>query len=377
LARFVKLLVLAVLLAGAASVAEAASITCPANVEDFTSPTTCSKVVLYPSPTVFDATLGACEPASGAAFPRGTTRVQCAATSLVPPFIFLCDFTVTVRDFTPPAITCPPDFDVTTDPGVCDATVAYGAVSASDRCGAPTIQRDTGLASGERFPAGLTVTQWRATDPSGNYDSCTFEVQVTDDEPPHLTCPDDIVRAGPGPVAYAATVEDNCEDSAAVALVPPPGSQFGVGTTRVVATATDRGGNTDECSFAVTVAPAPATTTTTTLPAGCPVAASFASVSCRLAALAPVVSANTVDPARGRLGGLLGRTGDLVGRADALAAAGRRGPTTRALRRAIARLGRFRKKVLSKKSGLAEAARDALAAEADAIAADLRTLRAS
>jgi hypothetical protein len=220
------------------------------------------------------------------------------------------------------------------------------------------------------------VTQWRATDASGNYDSCTFEVEVTDDEPPHLTCPVEIVRTEPGPVAYAPAVQDNCEDSAAVTLVPPSGSRFDVGTTRVAATATDGGGNTDECSFTVTVTPALATTSTT-LPAGCPVAASFASVSCRLAALVPVVSANTVDPARGRLGKLLDRTGDLLGRADALAAAGKRRPTARALRKASARLGRFRKKALAEKSGLAEPARDALAAEVDAIAADLRTLRGS
>lgn len=84
-------------------------------------------------------------------------------------------------------------------------------------------------------------------------------MQVTG-TPPVLTLPGDItVSTDPGAatatVNYTVTATD-AEDgdlSAAVGLVPPSGSSFGIGETTVVATLTDSGGNTVQGTFTVSV----------------------------------------------------------------------------------------------------------------------------
>ncbi|MBK7408029.1 MAG: HYR domain-containing protein [Saprospirales bacterium] len=50
-----------------------------------------------------------------------------------------CNFTITIEDATAPAITCPDDFTVDTDPGVCEAEVVYGGILFSDNCPGYTI----------------------------------------------------------------------------------------------------------------------------------------------------------------------------------------------------------------------------------------------
>jgi hypothetical protein len=58
-------------------------------------------------------------------------------------------------------------------------------------------------------------------------------------------------------VTYTAAVTDNCDPSANVAMSfsPPSGSTFPQGSSLVVCTATDSSGNSNSCSFTVTVAP--------------------------------------------------------------------------------------------------------------------------
>jgi hypothetical protein len=75
---------------------------------------------------------------------------------------------------------------------------------------------------------------------------------------PEITCPPDvIVDAPPGETSMIvdfppATV---CEDCGEITIwySPEPGSVFGIGTTTVVSTASDTEGNTNTCSFTVTV----------------------------------------------------------------------------------------------------------------------------
>ena len=88
--------------------------------------------------------------------------------------------------------------------------------------------------------------------------SCSFTVTVTESQPPDITCPADVfatvLPGEPGTVVEfeMPAASDNCSD---VTLVcdPPSGSVFPVGTTPVTCTATDSSGNTNSCTFVVTV----------------------------------------------------------------------------------------------------------------------------
>jgi FtsP/CotA-like multicopper oxidase with cupredoxin domain len=77
------------------------------------------------------------------------------------------------------------------------------------------------------------------------------------DNPPTITCPDDIIQNNdPGlcsaVVNFEVTATDECGEPTVV-CVPPSGSTFPVGTTTVTCTATDSANQTSQCSFDVTV----------------------------------------------------------------------------------------------------------------------------
>src|SRR5439155_25170261 len=92
---------------------------------------------------------------------------------------------------------------------------------------------------------------------SANTANCNLNVTVNDTEAPHAICPANIiVSTAPGScasnVTFTASVTDNCPD-ATIACLPVSGSVFNKGVTTVTCTATDAVGNTNACSFTVTV----------------------------------------------------------------------------------------------------------------------------
>ncbi len=102
--------------------------------------------------------------------------------------------------------------------------------------------------------------------------SCTDSVTVTV-EPSTVnftSCPADVMISG-GPVSWTEpTADDNCYGAVTVTQTAglPNGSIFPVGTTTVTYTATDSTGQTDSCSFTVTVdAPCATPTGLTSTPA--------------------------------------------------------------------------------------------------------------
>ncbi len=106
------------------------------------------------------------------------------------------------------------------------------------------------------YPVGVTNVVWTIVDCAGETHTCNQMVTVNDNQPPVITCPANIaVNNDAGScganVSYAATATDNC--SATITYSHAPGSFFAVGTTTVTATATDAAGNSDDCSFNVTV----------------------------------------------------------------------------------------------------------------------------
>jgi hypothetical protein len=108
-------------------------------------------------------------------FPVGVTTVTCTASNEAG--TATCEFTVTVVDTEPPAITCPADILVPTDPGRSTARVTWPPPATTDNCEAAVIVQCSPM-RGSAFPLGVTTVQCTATDAAGNSASCSFKVTV-------------------------------------------------------------------------------------------------------------------------------------------------------------------------------------------------------
>ena len=161
------------------------SITCPANITKPTDPNQCAAVTTYPAPTVSDNCPGigapTCSPASGSAFPKGTTTVVCAVTDASGNSAS-CSFTVTVQDTQPPTLTCPSSVTFVA-PATCPISnngTATLNVTATDNCPGVVVvcrnQNNQIIPPGSPFPVGTTTVTCTATDTSGNTATCTFTV---------------------------------------------------------------------------------------------------------------------------------------------------------------------------------------------------------
>ncbi|MEM7102954.1 MAG: HYR domain-containing protein [Bacteroidota bacterium] len=115
---------------------------------------------------------------------------------------------------------CPvADIEVSTDAGECFAVVTYPALTVSpDGGGLITPVLLAGLPSGAEFPVGTTQVTWGVADAFGNLVTCTFNVVVTDDEPPAVACAD-------------ITVPLNSAGNAFIPIDCVPGSGCVFGTT--------------------------------------------------------------------------------------------------------------------------------------------------
>jgi hypothetical protein len=230
-------------------------ITCPANVVRSTDLDECSAVVTYSAPTVSDNCPGAgapnCNPASGSAFPKGTTTVNCTASD-ASANTATCSFTVTVNDTQPPLAICPSNISTSAPPGQASVVVTFGAAF-SDNCPGGNVACVP--PSGSSFAVGTTTVTCTATDASGNTGTCAFTVTVTGQPLPcMITCPaNQNVNTGAGATQCGATANypapTTSGDCGAVTCTPASGSFFPVGTTTVNCS-TAAG---PSCSFTVTV----------------------------------------------------------------------------------------------------------------------------
>ena len=235
---------------------EPPKIVCPDRIVKTNDTGLCSAVVRF-TITVTDNAPGVsvtCVPPSGSAFPDGSTLVKCTATDTAAN-ISSCSFEVVVVDVEPPSLVRPADLVVSTDPGKATALVNFPLPPGADNC--PGVTITTTPRPGSIFPLGVNTVRATATDTFGNTRTVDFKVTVKDTEKPHITCPLPIITSTtPGQcsakVNFSATATDNAP-GVKLACLPPSGSIFPKGTTPVQCTATDTSGNTDTCSFAVTV----------------------------------------------------------------------------------------------------------------------------
>ena len=229
--------------------------TCPPDTVVANDPGQCGAVVNFTA-DVRDKCPGAsvsCQPPSGSFFPIGNTTVVCIGLD-ASGNADTCGFTITVVDTTAPTITCPEDITVSNDQDQCGAEVSFNVI-AEDNCGEVNITSVP--PSGSFFERGTTAVISIATDPTGNADTCTFQITVIDTTAPKITCPMSItVENDPGEcgahVEYNVTATDNCS-SVTLEFTPPIGSFFQIGTQTVRAVAIDESANADTCYFNITV----------------------------------------------------------------------------------------------------------------------------
>lgn len=145
------------------------------------------------------------------------------------------------------------------------------------------------------FPVGVSTITYTVTDAAMNTTTCNFNVTVTDDQDPIITCGGDqtiftVCPTTPIPdyTANWASIEENCTGYT-ITQSPPAGATLGSvfapnppmdgDMFMVTLTITDKGGNTDDCTFQVNlvdndlpvpdVTPLPAINPMTTLGTDC------------------------------------------------------------------------------------------------------------
>ena len=150
-------------------------------------------------------------------------------------------------------ISCPANITTTAALGQSGATVTFSNPTLSGSCSSVSVTP----VSGSFFAIGTSVVT--ATTEAGETCSFTVTVNPADDaEAPTISCPGDITVDESSPSANTAIVTYNVSatdnsGSANVSCDPPSGSSFAIGTHAIVCTATDASGNTNTCTFNVTV----------------------------------------------------------------------------------------------------------------------------
>ena len=228
------------------------NLSCPTDVSVSNDTGACGAVVAYTVPSEAACGTVTCDHPSGSFFSVGDTTVTC--TSSVGP---TCNFKVTVNDTQAPTISAPADAVYQCASEVPAASPSQA--TASDNCGAPTVsvsQSSNGGAGSTAGPLIITRT-YTATDSAGLTASASQTITVIDNTPPAITCPANITVNAPtgtcsASVNFTVMASDNCSVPSVVTS-KASGSVFSLGTTTVVATATDAAGNSQSCSFTVTV----------------------------------------------------------------------------------------------------------------------------
>jgi hypothetical protein len=209
------------------------------------------------STSALDAVSGvlatSCTPASGTAFPIGTTTVACTATDGAGN-TGETSFTVTVEDTTSPQLTLPSG--VAAEATGPDGAAATWTATASDVVDG-AVDVSCSPASGTTFALGATTVECSATDQAGNGATGSFEVTVADSTAPELDLPTGIITEATGPAGAVVTYRAGASDAVAGDMVadcePPSGRTFPIATTGVSCSATDGAGNTATGGFDVTV----------------------------------------------------------------------------------------------------------------------------
>ncbi|MRT17745.1 HYR domain-containing protein [Vitellibacter sp. q18] len=170
-----------------------------------------------------------------------------------------CTTIVTVQDSVAPIANCAAPFTIQLDAnGNASISVADIDNGSSDACGIASTAIDiSNFTCADVGPNTVTLT---VTDINGNSSTCTTIVTVVDTLVPSVICTSDItVNTDAGNCAAIVNfpmpiTSDNCGVATVVqTLGDPSGSAFPVGINVIEFTATDVNGNSNTCSFTITV----------------------------------------------------------------------------------------------------------------------------
>ena len=172
----------------------------------------------------------------------------------------VCSFQLTVEDLVSPIINCPANIQKRNDAGQCGSIATYTTVNAWDNCNLSSTVQTSGGANGSFFAVGTSVQTFVASDIYNNNASCSFSVQVSDQDAPTITCPVDMTVSNDAGVCSAAvtfggaSVADNCAGATAGQVSgQASGAVFSVGAHTVGFRATDLAGSTASCSTSIVV----------------------------------------------------------------------------------------------------------------------------
>lgn len=164
---------------------------------------------------------------------------------------------LTVVDVTPPTLTtCATNRILAAGP-TCTTNLPdlTGQIIAADNCSSVTVTQSP--PPGSALGLGPTVVTFSVRDAAGNSNGCTATVTVVDRTPPAIVCPTNITTVCTSTngalVTFSPQVSDNCDPAPVVTSLPASGGYFAEGITTVTCTARDFSGNTNSCSFTVTV----------------------------------------------------------------------------------------------------------------------------
>ena len=166
-----------------------------------------------------------------------------------------CSTSVIVHDVTPPVVSCKGIVLSLNANGQATLTPADVDNGSYDNCG--IVFRSVQPANFTCANLGPNTVTLTVADAAGHTNQCTTSVTVVDGIPPTVVCPGSFstnLMAGSNSmaVAFAVSAIDNC-GPLTPQCVPPSGAGFPAGTTFVTCTARDAAGNSNACSFAVTV----------------------------------------------------------------------------------------------------------------------------
>jgi hypothetical protein len=238
---------------------------CPSNIVV----TSCTNIQEFYAPTVTDSNCSnwtiVLTPPSGSFFaPNTTNLVDCFVTDYCGESND-CSFTVIVLQGTNCATNCLQVQCPTNKVVPCGSNWVFDLPVASSCCSnfatgstTPTNLLITAVGTMTNGPCSNLITQtWLITDACGNSTNCSQTVTVVNTNPPFIQCPPNIVVSSCSNVQefYAPTAIAACgATNVTVVCTPPSGSYFAPGTTTTVnCQATDCSGNTNSCSFTVTV----------------------------------------------------------------------------------------------------------------------------
>ncbi|XP_038055943.1 mucin-17-like [Patiria miniata] len=235
---------------------------CPANITRRVGAAVTSIIVAWTPPTASDDFSGVSlttthNPSNS--FQSGTTVVTYTAEDGVGNTV-TCVFSVNIiNDATAPVfVGCPSDVGATAPSGQNQATASWTPPTATDDSGEP-VNLQTTHEPPTLFNLGMTTVTYTAFDNYGNSDTCSFVVDVVDDQgaPTILNCPDSInhyVASGVPQANVAWTAPTALPASATLTTDRESGTSFNAGTSTLVTyTATDDLSRSSTCSFTVAV----------------------------------------------------------------------------------------------------------------------------